>query len=380
MLIDTTLREGCQAYGVYFDMETKRGIFRSLLAAEIEEIEIGCVGSGHLEELLPWARQTINASGAPAHVSVWCRLREDDLELARTLGVRRINIGAPVSAEHLEKRLSLSRRGLFCRLERVLGRAVDMGFDYISVGLEDAGRADPHFALEAARLAAAQGASRIRLSDTVGVLSPPEIMEMVRMFSMATKKDIAVHCHNDFGMATANAVAALEAGAQFADASVLGLGERAGITAIEEAAAFLALRRDRDYGLGILAELARTVAKTAKMEIPRNKAVAGRDIFSCESGLHVHGLYRDPSLYEPYAPELVGAERIIAGGGKSGMSALREHLSLLGIHVDADCAPAVVRAVRQEAENMGRPLSDVELRALARKTLAAMRVNKGKAA
>jgi homocitrate synthase NifV len=160
----------------------------------------------------------------------------------------------------------------------------------------------------------------------------------------------------------------------------MGLGERSGITAIEEAAAFLSVRRGRNYDIAVLAELARMVAKSAKIVISRNKAVAGRDIFSCESGLHVHGLYRDPALYEPYAPELVGAERIIAGGGKSGRSGLREHLSSLGIRVDAGSAPAVVRAVRREAENRGRPLSDEELRALARKTLAALRSNKGKAA
>lgn len=365
MLIDTTLREGEQLYGAYFDTATRRGIIRSLVAAGIEEIEIGCVGHDWIEELLPWAESLIAKTGARTTLSLWCRLKEEDLVKAAELGAKRVNLGAPVSGEHLEKRLGLSGRGLFSRLERVLNRARALGFEYVSVSLEDVSRAEPNFAAEAARLAVSRGAGRIRLSDTVGLLSPPEMIDLVRMFRLCARVPIAVHCHNDFGMATANAVSALDAGASMADASVLGIGERSGIAAIEELAAYLRVRRGRNYDLAALANLARLVAKAARMEIPRNKAVAGRDIFACETGLHVQALMREPALFEPYAPELVGAARMMAGGGKSGRGALRELFARLGREVKEQELDGLARAVRGKSRTLGRPLTENELRDLA---------------
>jgi homocitrate synthase NifV len=380
MLIDATLREGEQLFGAYFDNEARRGIIRSLVAAQIEEIEIGCAGQDHLRELLPWAQDLVKQSGAQTQISVWCRLREDDLARAKDLGATRVNLGAPVSAAHLKDRLGLSRRGLFCTMERVLGRARMLGFDAVSVGLEDISRAEPDFALEAGRLAENLGASRIRLSDTVGVMTPPEIMELVRMFRLGTRVPIAVHCHNDFGMATANAVSALAAGASFADATVLGIGERAGIAALEEVAAHQAVRHGAHYDLKILAELALLVAKTAKIEIPRTKPVAGADIFACETGLHVQALLRDPSLFEPYAPERIGASRTIAGGGKSGQAAVREKLTGMGHHVPDHDLDELVSAVHRKSRSLARPLTDRELAALAARPRFTGRPKGGRAA
>jgi len=380
MLIDATLREGEQLFGAYFDNETRRGIIRSLVAAQIEEIEIGCAGQEHLRELLPWAQGLVEQSGSKTQISVWCRLREDDLARAKDLGAIRVNLGAPVSASHLKGRLGLSRRGLFCTLERVLGRARQQGFDAVSVGLEDISRAEPDFALEAARLAESLGATRIRLSDTVGVMTPPEIMELVRMFRLGTRVPIAVHCHNDFGMATANAVSALAAGARFADASVLGIGERAGIAALEEVAAHQAVRGNKAYDLEALKNLACQVAKAANIDIPRTKAVAGADIFACETGLHAQALLRDPSLFEPYAPERIGTSRTIAGGGKSGRAAVREKLSGMGHHVPDHGLDELVSAVRRKSRSLSRPLTDGELAALAARPKFPGRSKGGRAA
>lgn len=367
MLIDTTLREGEQLFGAYFDMEMRRGIVRSLVAAGVEEIEIGCVGQEWLGELLPWAQSLIESSGSETVLSVWCRLREDDLAKAKTLGATRVNLGAPVSAAHLKQRLGLSHRGLFCTLERVLHRAQAHGFDAVSVGLEDVSRAEQQFALEAARFAESLGAWRIRLSDTVGQLSPAEVMDMVRMFRLGLSAPIAVHCHNDFGMATANAISALEAGANFADVSVLGIGERAGIAALEEVAAHRATRIGARYDLKILAGLALLVAKAAKIEIPRTKPVVGKDIFACESGLHAQALLKDPELFEPYDPAYVGTTRVIAGGGKSGRAAVREKLAHYGFHVPDHSLEGLVVAVREKARHLARPLTDEELVALAQR-------------
>lgn len=380
MLIDTTLREGEQLFGAYFDMQSRRGIVRSLVAAGVEEIEIGCVGQDHLPEFLPWAQSLVEASGSGTTLSVWCRLREDDLRKAKALGATRVNLGAPVSAAHLKQRLGLSHRGLLCTLERVLDRARTLGFEAVSVGLEDVSRAEQQFSLEAARFAESLGATRIRLSDTVGQLSPAEVMDMVRMYRLGLSAPIAVHCHNDFGMAAANAISALEAGASFADVSVLGIGERSGIAALEEVAAHLAVRHGAHYDLQILAGLALLVAKAAKIVIPRTKPVVGKDIFACESGLHAQALLRDPSLFEPYAPERIGASRIIAGGGKSGRAAVREKLIGMGHQVPAHDLDELVVAVREKARSLARPLTDGELAALAARPKFPGRSKGGRAA
>ena len=136
---------------------------------------------------------------------------------------------------------------------------------------------------------------------------------------------MAVHCHDDLGMGTANAVTALDVGAAWADVSLLGLGERAGLAATEEVAAWLAMRRGRPYRLEVLRDLCALAARAAGMELPGHKAVAGADLFTCESGLHAHGLARDPSLFEPFDPSLVGgseADRRLAVGKKSGRAAV----------------------------------------------------------
>lgn len=362
MIIDTTLREGEQFFGAYFDMDTRLAVARGLMAAGIEEIELGCAGWEWLPELAARLRPAAGDRGT--RLSVWCRLREDDLERAAELGPDRVNIGAPVSDRHLQKRLGMSRRDLFRRMEVVLGRTQSLGLDYVSVGLEDLSRADRGFALKAAEHARELGASRLRLSDTVGLLSPLETRTLVLAFGDALDLPLAVHCHNDFGMATANALTALSSGADFCDASLLGVGERAGIAALEELAAYMSTRRAGGYDLGEIARLARMVAGAADVDVPRNRPVIGRDVFSCESGLHVQAMLRDPGLFEPLDPCSVGATRVLAAGAKSGRGALDGILRRCGLTVPEGLRGEILRTARRTARKFGRPLSEHELREL----------------
>jgi homocitrate synthase NifV len=171
---------------------------------------------------------------------------------------------------------------------------------------------------------------------------------------------IGVHCHNDFGLGTANALAGLLAGADYADASVLGLGERAGLAALEELIAYLHLRLAKPYRIEELPGLCRAVAEAAGIEIPSRKPVAGAGQFACETGLHVHGLALDPSLFEPYDPALLGLARTTSLGKKSGRAAVAAKLYEMGITASPSDLERMVRAVRAEAERLGRPLTDQE--------------------
>jgi homocitrate synthase NifV len=210
------------------------------------------------------------------------------------------------------------------------------------------------------------GASRIRLSDSLGVLTPQKTARLVKRFRNALTIDLAVHCHDDFGMATANAVTALECGADYADASVLGIGERSGIAATEELAAWLTLKEGtHDYAVNNIRELCDLVSNAADVPIPRTKPIAGEDIFACESGLHAHALSKSPALFEPYDPAAVGTRRIIAVGGKSGQAALRSALCENALNCPEKQLPKLVRAVRDLSWKLERPLTETELTKLA---------------
>ena len=364
MLIDTTLREGEQAYGVYFDPPTKAHIARELARAGVEEIELGWVGQEELPGLLDQAR----GHCGKAHLSLWSPMREADVRRAAGLSPDRLNLGVPVSDRHIRLRLGLDRPRLLALITREVGRAVSLGLPMVSVGLEDVTRADLDFALEAARTALSAGARRIRIADTVGLASPLEMADLVRAFIEGGVPCLAVHCHNDFGMATANAVTALAAGAEAVDVSVLGLGERAGIAALEEVCASLELREKgrRAYDLHRIGALCRNVAQAAGRAIGPDKSVTGGRIFSCETGLHVQGIKESPALFEPFPAEAVGGRRVLSVGKKSGRGAVRFALEGLGLKCPPEALPDMVQRVRSTSARLGRPLNREELKRLAR--------------
>lgn len=386
MLIDSTLREGAQAYGVYFGRGNRRKAALLLAKARVEEIECGWVGQEapgeSLEEFLAWAREHLPApgrgegEGGPA-LSLWSPCREAEVraagELARRGLIQRLSIGAPSSEAHRRKRLGLSLAEMSARVRTVVATALAEGVPYVSVGLEDVSRAEPGEALELALAAVSAGASRVRLSDTVGLLTPVDTALLVERFTSELPVAVAFHGHNDLGMATANAVTALQCGASFVDVSALGLGERAGIAALEEVAAWATLRpgalggpagRAR-YDLNPLRELCRVASLAARVPVARNKAVAGEDAFAAESGIHVHGLQLDPALFEPFAPEAVGGVRRVGLGGKSGRAALGEAVRRLsgGLAGAGAEQAGLMERVRVLAWRLGRPLTDAELRA-----------------
>jgi homocitrate synthase NifV len=361
MLIDTTLREGAQLFGAYFSLEARETIARGLIAMGAEEVEIGWVGQEGIEHLAARVRPHSGTS----RLSVWSPCREADVRTAAGLRIDRVNIGVPVSDLHIEKRLGTDRQGLLERLTRTVLTAGLLGIRYISVGLEDVSRSDMDFALTVASAAAEAGASRVRLSDSLGVLTPLRMQELVGLFRPALDIELAVHCHDDFGMATANAVTALAAGADYADVSVLGIGERSGIAATEELAAHLCLNdTSHGYRTDGLRELCQFVSQAAGVPIPRTKAVAGADIFACESGLHAHALSKSPKLFEPYNPASIGADRRVAVGGKSGARAIASALSASDLHCPRESLPELVSAVRRLSWELQRPLTSREFAGL----------------
>lgn len=359
MILDGTLREGMQRYGVTADLETRWRILEGLARAGIGEAEIGVCGrDSTVEELASRAR----AARLSIRLSVWCPLREESIEHARRIRPDILNLSLPTSRDHIRKRLKLDENGAEDLLKRFSHLASETGIR-LSLGFEDASRTHGAFLQRLAALAQDLGIFRLRPADTVGILDPRETASLVRRLRKACRLEIGFHGHNDFGMATANALAALDAGADCVDASLLGLGERAGIAATEELGAFLHFRRRSPLDPGILADLCRDLSRSSSLAVAPWKAVVGESLFHAESGMHVQGILIDPGLYEPFDPSRVGGIRVTSLGSQAGRSAVMRKLGALGIGVPRDIDRAVVR-IREASARLGRPLEDRELSAI----------------
>lgn len=358
-LVDSTLREGSQAPVAYLTSARKRAVVAHVLRIGVEEVELGhaVTEPAYRPEPLVDLLELAARLRPDVRRAVWCRARGDDIEAAAALGPDVVSFAVPVSDLHLSARLRKSRAWALDEVGRLVDLARSAGVGYVSVGLEDATRADLGHLDRVVAAADAAGADRVRIADTVGVAEPGEVVRLVERVRAGFRGEVGVHVHDDFGMATAGAVAALVAGADWADVSLTGLGERAGIARTEEVAAWLVARRGADYDLLAAREAARCLTMRVGRVVPAHAPVIGSEIFACESGLHLAGLAADPATYEPYPPELVGAERLWRLGRGSGRAAVA---ALAPDTADLTEAAASVRRAAGQHRRALRPVEVAE--------------------
>lgn len=336
-VLDATLREGAQSPDARMTRRRSLAILRGLAELGIEEAEIGCAARDR--DLAGLVRSALNA--APGlRLSVWCRGLPADLTLGAASGADVVHASLPVSRLHLERRLGRDAGWLLEQIPRAAAAARRAGARMLALGLEDATRADPGLVAAACVRAREAGFDRIRLADTVSAASPARLAALVRIAIAAFAGPIGVHCHDDFGLATGNAVAALEAGAAWADGCLLGGGERAGTARTEALCAWLTVHGGGRYALDRLPAACRTAANALGRRIPRHAPVVGEAIWRAASGLHVDGLVKDPRTYEPFDPALVGAGRELLLGRQSGRGAVLRLAALHGTRLDG---PAIER-------------------------------------
>lgn len=359
-IIDSTLREGGQTVGVAFSLAEKVAIVRELAAIGIEEIELGIASRRHeeLAELLGGIREEWG-DGAP-RLALWSRCRQEDIAVAAGLDIDVLSLSIPVSDRLLRSKLRRTRQEALAIISRSIRQAKGR-IPHVSIGLEDATRAEPEFLDRVIDCAVEAGADRLRIADTVGIGSPFAIGELVARVRNRSGVAVAIHAHNDFGMATANALAALESGAEWADATVLGLGERAGNARLEELVAYLAFRKAMAYDVARVRPLCLRVAAAAGRVIAPQQPVIGQEIFACETGLHLQGLLDDPATYEPFDPRAVGGARRLYFGGKAGLRAVDMKLRAAGVRLPGRAVERVVGILRQQAQEGAPPLSEGEL-------------------
>ncbi len=373
---DTTLRDGEQMPGVALTAEQKVRIAVALAEAGIFSIEAGfpASGPGEVESV-----RAVAQALPKTMVTALCRAVERDIDAACTAfeGIDRRRCGVSLfiatSTVHREQKLRLSESELIDRVRASVGYARER-FGVVAFGAEDASRTEMPYLVEVCRAALQAGATTIGYTDTVGVLAPDQVIENLKTLwtelPELAKAYLAVHFHNDLGMAVANSLAGVRAGAAIVQCTVGGLGERAGNAALEEVALAAHLQRERlgrsvPIKLNELVPLVRLVSEEAGVPLSPTKPVAGANIFATEAGIHQDGLLKNPTTYLPYAPELVGAGSVrLVLGKHSGRAAFFARAKELGAELTNEQAEALMAKVKRMSESRGWQDTEENLRAL----------------
>ncbi|MGB3945014.1 MAG: (R)-citramalate synthase [Methanothrix sp.] len=360
-LLDTTLRDGEQTPGVSLSLEEKLDIARHLDALGVDVIEAGSVVTSEGER---GAMKAVAAEGLRAEICSYVRARTGDVDLALDCDLDSVHLVVPVSDLHIRSKLRSDRDSVMRSAVEVTEYARAHGL-VVELSGEDASRADEPFLRSIYLAGIDAGAERLCYCDTVGVLVPEKAFDIFSRLS-DLPAPVSVHCHDDFGMATANTVSALRGGAAMAHVTVNGIGERGGNTSLEE----VVMTLESLYGIKTdirstdLYAISRLVSRLTGIPVAPNKAIVGENAFTHEAGIHVHGLIADTATYEPIHPETVGRKRRIVLGKHAGRSSVELALRELGIECEKGDLAEILSRVK-ELGDKGKRVTDADLQTIA---------------
>lgn len=370
LFADCTLRDGEQQAGVVFDRAGKVAIARAFDDLGIYEIEAGTVASSEEDRQ---AMAEMCGLGLKAKISALCRGLNADMDQAAALGVWGARLSFPISQlERKHKLKGISDDDYLKRALELCDYGKRKGLNVI-FSPYDTTRADiPFLRRLVGELERAGTVDRLRIVDTTGCALPAAITYIIEQIRAAAPKlPLEIHCHNDFGLACANTLAGIVAGADYASTTINGLGERSGNAATEEVAMALEVLYGIATGLDLtkLTAVSRLVAELSGVRTQVNKAVVGESAFRHESGMVVAGLLQDPFTAEAYEPELVGQRRQILLGKKSGLVSIAYKVKELALPVPEQSFPAILNRVKQVAVNKHRALTDDEFETIAKEMM-----------
>ncbi|WP_338102429.1 2-isopropylmalate synthase [Methanolapillus millepedarum] len=371
-ILDTTLRDGEQTPGVALSTDDKIKI-----ATALDDLGIGIIeaGSAVTSEGERTAIKAVSALGLSAEICSYCRMKKEDIDLALACDVDSVHLVVPSSALHIEMKL---RKDISKPADResVLAAAGDVAEYAKSHGLivefsaEDASRADLKFLKELYKTGVSHHVDRLCYCDTVGMLTPERAFTIFSELAYNVGAPLSVHCHNDFGLATANTVAALRAGAAEAHVTVNGIGERSGNASLEEVVVQLEHLYGKNTGVKTenLYKVSRLVSRLTGIPVAPNKAIVGGNSFTHEAGIHVHDLVKNTATYEPIGPEFVGRERKVVLGKHAGTSSIELALKELGFGAEKSQKEEIFARVK-ELGDLGKHVTDADLQSIAEAVL-----------
>ena len=368
-IFDTTLRDGEQTLGVSLSPDQKLSIAKKLDELGVDAIEAGfpVISEGESQ-----AVKMITSEGLSCEIAGLTRTIKKDIDAAVDAGLNYIHTFIATSDIHLEHKLQMTRDQA---LEKAI-EAVEYGKSrglQVEFSAEDASRTDREFLKKVFGDVAKAGADRVNIPDTVGYSTPEYMAEITKDTVEATKLPVSVHCHNDFGLAVANSLAGIHAGAACAHVTINGIGERAGNASLEEfSMALKCLPHKQNYETNIKSELiydtSRFISKTVGIIVQPNKAIVGANAFGHESGIHTHGVLNNPLTYEPISPELVGRKRWLKVGKHAGVHGMNAMLEEYGIKPTEEQAKQILEKVKVLGDQ-GKQVTDVELLSMASEVL-----------
>ncbi|MCC6949717.1 MAG: homocitrate synthase [Bradyrhizobiaceae bacterium] len=365
-IADCTLRDGEQQAGIILTPDDKLEIARALSDLGVYEIEAGTPASTKEDRN---AVEAIAAAGLAAKVSALARPRHEDIDDIAKCGCWGVRLSAPISKIQRDSKNRLSD-------EQYLKLALDMSAYakerglYVIFSPVDTTRCDLAFLQRVlAEFDRVGCVDRVRLVDTTGCGTPHVIRYLVREMKKASVLPIEVHCHNDFGLAVANTIAGAEAGAEYLSVTVNGIGERAGNSALEEVVVALRVLYGIDLGMKTekLLSVSKLVETLTNIPLQPNKAVVGSGAFAHESGMVVAALLKNPFTAETYVPELVGQERRIVFGKKTGTASVKAKLAELGLEATPDQLLLLVESIKAQATRTKQIVNDADFARMASK-------------
>ena len=371
LLFDTTLRDGEQSPGATMSLAEKVRMAQQLELLGVDIIEAGFAASspGDFESVSTVAREIRGAT-----VASLCRTVIEDIdrsaEALRHAAKSRLHLVIATSPLHMEFKLKVSPEEVLKATDKAVRHAAACASE-VEFSCEDASRSDLDFMVEVCRTAVAAGAKILNIPDTVGYAQPEEFAARIAYLKARMPDDviISVHCHNDLGLAVANTLAAIRAGARQAEVTIGGIGERAGNCALEELVMALSVRKAYyrvEHGIHTrqIFPSVRTLSRIIGRPIPVTKPVVGANAFAHESGIHQAGVLSNPATYEIMTPESIGlSSNHIVLGKHSGKNAIRSKLENMGYHLDDAQVALILDAVKELADKK-KDIFDEDLEAL----------------
>jgi len=360
-IFDTTLRDGEQTPGVSLTIEDKIEIARQLSLLGVDAIEAGSPMSSDGEKKVV---KEIAKAGLDTEICGLARATRSDIDAAIECDVDTIHLFIPTSPVQMKYAVNLTS-------EQVLAATVD-SVEYIKKhGLVcefspmDATRSNLPFLKQVCQAAEKAGMDRLNVPDTVGIMIPKTMIKLIEELKEAVTVPISIHCHDDFGMAVANSLAAVEAGATQVHATINGLGERAGNASLEEVVMALHMIYKLKTGVNsrLLYSTSRMVSTLTGISVQVNKAVVGENAFAHESGIHTRGVTVKPLTFEPINPALVGRTRKFVAGKLAGTRGIKAELEEIGIHPNEEQLKAIVQRIKDLGDK-GKMVTDADLIAL----------------